>query len=389
MEKTKEIPIDEFDIRIDRSGTASVKWDRYGGRDVIPLWVADMDFRAPDEVVRALQDRVAHGIFGYTSTPPELAEIVCARLKDDYDWRVEPGWLVWFPGVMAGVYGACRAVGVPGDECITFVPVYPPFLSAPALSQRSLVTVALENCGNRWGIDWDALADTVTPRSRVLLLCNPHNPVGRVWTDEELERLSSFALRHDLVVISDEIHAGLVLSPGTHHRPIAALHPDIARRTITILSPSKTFNIPGLDCAFAVISDAALRRSFRKAMRGVVPGVNILGYTAAMAAYRLGEPWRQRLVAYLRGNRDLVAHEIGKMAGLSVNDVEATYLAWIDTRSSGIPDPCRFFEDAGVGLSDGAEFGAPGFVRLNFGCPRPLLAEALLRMHKTLATGNP
>ena len=257
-------------------------------------------------------------------------------------------------------------------------------MSAPPLSGRNVIKVALRCDEGRWVPDMEALERAVTPRTTLLLLCSPHNPVGRVWSAEELTALAEFAQRRDMVICSDEIHAGLVLEQGVRHIPIATLSEEISRRTITLCAPSKTYNVPGLGCSFAVISDDTLRRSFRKAMGRIVPHVNLLGYTAAEAAYRHGEQWRQELLAYLRGNRDLVAQEVAKMPGLTVTRVEATYLSWIDLRETGIEDPVRFFEEAGVGLSGGVDFGLPGYVRLNFGCRRQLLAEALRRMRVAL-----
>ncbi len=218
----------------------------------------------------------------------------------------------------------------------------------------------------------------------MLLLCNPHNPVGRVWSAGELEALAEIANRHNLVIGSDDIHAGLVLDEDKRHIPIATLSAEIARRCITLLAPSKTYNIPGLGCSFAVVSNPQLRAAFKKAMGRIVPHVNILGLTAAEAAYRHAEPWRQELLAYLRGNRELVTRAVAEMPGLSMAPVEATYLAWIDTRKCNLEQPGKFFEAAGVGLSDGRDFGAPGFVRLNFGCPRSLLVTALERMRQAL-----
>jgi cysteine-S-conjugate beta-lyase len=374
----------DFDEIIDRRGSSSEKWDKYRGRDIIPLWVADMDFRSPPAIIEALHERVSHGVFGYTSAPESLGDAVVDALQAEYGWQVREEWITWLPGLVTGLNIACRAVGAPEDEVITFTPVYPPFMSAPPLSGRKAVLVPLLLQGGRWGFDLEALERAVTPRTRLLLLCSPHNPVGRVWTRLELAALADFARRHDLVICSDDIHAGLVLDEATRHIPIATLSPDADRRTITLLAPSKTFNVPGLGCSFAVISDDSLRRAFRKAMGRIVPHVNLLGYTAAEAAYRHGEEWRQELLAYLRGNRDLVAQEVGQMPGLSVAHVEATYLSWIDLRGREIVDPVRFFEEAGVGLSGGADFGLPGFVRLNFGCPRALLAEALRRMRVAL-----
>lgn len=372
----------DFDAHVERHGTCSEKWDRYAGREIIPLWVADMDFRSPPAVIQALHERVDHGVFGYTHTPPGVVEAVLRHLERDFAWRVEPEWLVWLPGLVCGLNVLCRAIGEEGDEVVTLTPIYPPFMSAPDHSGRSTVRVPLVLQGGRWVADMDSLERAITPRARLLLLCSPHNPVGRAWSREELQGFADLAERHDLVIGSDDIHAGLILDQGVSHIPIATLSPETARRTITLLAPSKTYNIPGLGCSFAVISEPTLRRRFIGAMGRIVPHVNLLGYTAAEAAYRHGEGWRRALLAYLRGNRDLVESRIGAISGLSTTHVEATYLAWIDVRESGIERPVEFFERAGVGLSDGADFGAPGFVRLNFGCRRSLLDESLERMKR-------
>lgn len=374
-----------FDTPVDRRGTASEKWDKYAGRDIIPLWVADMDFRSPPAVIEALQKRVNHGVFGYTAPPRDLIAAVQKMLQSKYGWPVREEWLVWLPGLVCGLNVACRAVGEPGDGVVTFTPVYPPFLSAPKLAGRELVSVPLVCCGDVWQMDLDALERAITPRTRLLLLCSPHNPVGRVWSRAEQQVLLELAVRHDLTICSDEIHAGLVLDEDTQHIPFAAISAEAACRTITLHAPSKTYNIPGLGCSFAVIPDDGLRRSFRHAMAGIVPHVNLLGYTATVAAYRDSEDWRQALLVYLRENRDLTARLIADMRGLKTWHVESTYLAWIDARGLGVPDPAGFFEEAGVGLSDGSPFGASGFVRLNFGCQRQLLTEALQRMQKAVA----
>lgn len=374
----------DFDTAIDRRHTASEKWDRYQGRDIIPLWVADMDFRSPPAVIEALQARIDHGIFGYTAPPKSLTAATLDHLQQQFGWEVEPDWLVWLPGLVSGLNVACRAVGAAGDEVITFTPIYPPFMTAPTLADRQTVKVPLRLEGSRWQIDLERLDRAVTPQTKLILLCNPHNPVGRVWTREELLALADLAERHDLIICSDEIHAGLVLDADKRHLPIAMLSPEMAHRTITLQAPSKTFNIPGLGCALAVVADPALRKAVYRAMAGIVPHVNLLGYTAAEAAYRHGEPWREQLLAYLRDNRDLVLRKVAEMPGLQAAPVEATYLAWIDTRQAALDHPAAFFEQAGVGLSDGVAFGLPGYVRLNFGCPRSLLAEALERMECAL-----
>lgn len=374
----------DFDTPVERRGSASVKWDKYPGRDVIPMWVADMDFRSPPAVIEALQRRVAHGVFGYSHAPEELTAAILAHLWTDFGWKVAPDWLVWLPGLVTGLNVACRAVGEDGDQVLTTVPVYPPFLSAPGHFHRDLVTVPLTQRDGRWELDPERLEAAITPRTRLLLLCSPHNPVGRVFSHQELAALATICARHDLILCSDEIHAGLVLDTDKAHLPSAALDPELARRTITLMAPSKTFNIPGLGFSFAVIPDVALRRRFVDAMAGIVPYVNALGYTAALAAYRDGGPWQAALLAVLRANRDGVEQAVAAMPGLTMAHVEATYLAWIDTRPAGLETPVKFFEQAGVGLSDGRDFAAPGFVRLNFGCPRATLDKALRRMAQAL-----
>jgi len=375
----------DFETPVDRGGSASYKWDKYQGRDVIPLWVADMDFVSPSAIIAALHERVAHGVFGYSHASDGLYAAVRASLLADYSWEVPSEWIVWLPGLVSGLNVVCRAVGDRADEVATFTPIYPPFLSAPLSAGRSVVKVPLTWRAGRWEMDPDALEESLTPRARLLLFCSPHNPVGRVWSRPELESLAEVVRRHDLVVAADEVHCGLVLDADKRHLPFATLAPDLADRTITLMAPSKTFNVPGLGCSFAVISEPSLRRDFCRAMEGIVPHVNVFGYVAAQAAYEDGESWRQALVAYLRSNRDLVEEEIAAMPGLFLAHVEATYLSWIDTRQTGLADPSRFFEEAGVGLSDGVEFDSPGFVRLNFGCSRSLLAKALHRMHAALA----
>ncbi len=379
----------DFDRVVDRRSLPGDKWGRYGSRDVLPLWVADMDFAAPPQVLEALHARIDHGVFGYTAPWPSLVEAVVEGLRRDHDWTIDPDWLVWLPGVVTGFNLACAIAGEPGDGVLTPTPVYPPFLTAPAHSGRVLQTVDLVLRDGRWQFDWAAMAAAVTPRTRLLMLCSPHNPVGRVFDADELRALADFAAHHELLICADEIHCGLVLDPALTHRPIAALDTEVAHRSITLMAPSKTWNIAALYCAFAVIPDAALRARYSRAMRGIVPHANVLGLVAAEAAYRYGTPWRLALLDYLRGNRDELLAAVGSMPGLHTTTPEATYLAWIDCRemmaARGIADPTAFFEQAGVGLSDGRPFGAPGFLRLNFGCPRATLQAALGRMQRALA----
>jgi cysteine-S-conjugate beta-lyase len=327
---------------------------------------------------------VDHGVFGYGDTPTGCVEAVVEALQRENGWRIEADWLVWLPGLVTGLNVVCRAVGEPGDAVFTATPIYPPFFSAPRNSGREVVSAPMEREGDRWVWDFDRVEAALTPRTRLLMLCSPHNPVGRVFSRGELETIAAIAEHRNLVICSDEIHAGLVLDPGCRHLPLAALDEKIARRTITLMAPSKTYNIPGLGCAFAVIPDAELRRRFSTAMRGIVPHVNLLGFAAAEAAYRFGGPWHAALIDYLRGNAQFAVESIGGISGLRTTSIEATYLAWIDARALGVADPAAFFEEAGVGLSNGADFGAPGFVRLNFGCSRALLAEATARIRRAV-----
>jgi cystathionine beta-lyase len=374
----------EFDRPIDRRGTASLKWDKYANQDIIPMWVADMDFAPPVAVLNALKKRLDHGVLGYTRTPAPLVDTVVDMLQQQFAWTIQPEWIVWLPGLVTGINVACRTAGNDGDAVVTATPVYPPFLSAPGLARRELITVPLRWDNTRWHWDLERFEASLTPSTRLLLLCSPHNPVGRAFGREELMDLIAVCERHDIIVCSDEIHCDLILDPARRHIPTAAISPAGHERCITLMAPSKTFNIPGLGCSFAVIGNDRLRSRFRRAMAGIVPDVNVLGYTAAEAAYRYGWDWHRALVDYLRGNRDLVFDAITQMPALQTFLPEATYLAWIDARGLDMKDPTAFFESAGVGLSDGKDFGAEGYLRLNFGCRRSLLEDALARMQQAL-----
>jgi cystathionine beta-lyase len=340
-----------------------------------------MDFPAPPPVVAALQQRIEGGLFGYGQPWPSLVEAVCGHCAHEYQWTIDPEWLVWLPGLVSGLHVACRAVGAAGDGVFTATPIYPPFLSTPGETARRLLTLPLVRDETGWGWDF-AAANAVMKAARLFLFCHPHNPVGRAWREDELWQLAALAEKHDLVVCSDEIHCDLTLSG--RHRPFATLAPEIAARTITLMAPSKTFNIAGLGCAFAIIPDPHLRRRFLAAMHGIVPHPNVLGLAACEAAYRDGGAWRVQLLDTLRANAARVEQAVDRLPGLDMTRVEATFLAWIDCGGLGIEHPAALFEQAGVGLSDGVDFG-PGrayaqYVRLNFGTTRALLDEALARI---------
>lgn len=380
----------DFDHSPRRRDTDSLKWQRYGA--ALPLWVADMDFVSPEPVVTALAERVAHGVFGYGAPPDALTETICSRMVELYGWRITPEQIIYLPGLVCGLNVACRAAGEPGDAVLVQTPVYPPFLSAPLHQERQLLVAELnaeQRCGQLYyTFDAAAFAATLTPRARLFMLCHPHNPVGRAFDRAELSRLAEICERYDLTVCSDEIHCDLLLD-GRRHIPFATLSPDTAQRCITLMAPSKTYNIAGLGASFAIIQNPKLRRRFKQAMRGIVPDANILALHAALAAYRHGGRWLRELLDYLAANRDYAASYIARqLPGVRATAPEATYLLWLDCRDAGIAgNPHDFFlKHAEVALNDGPTFGrgGEGFVRLNFGCPRATLAEGLERMRKAL-----
>ena len=379
------MPID-FDAPVDRAGTWSSRWERYAGRDVIALWVADTDFRAPACVLEAMAARLRHGVLGYTSPPQELREAIAARMLRLYRWRIEPEWIVFLPGVVPGLHLAARHLVRPGEHALVPTPIYHHFKRALELAPRAHDDVPLALHGGRWVFDEERLAAAVRPNTRLLYLCNPQNPGGTIFTRAELARLAELAARHGLIVVSDEIHADLLLDTGKPHLPIAALSPEVSRRTVTLASPNKSFNFPGAGCAWAIVEDAALRRAFSADHHATVHDPSVFGYIAALAAYREGDAWLAAQLEYLRGNRDLVARAVANMDGLAMAHVEATYLAWIDARGLGARDAHAHFLAHGVALSPGAQFGAPGFVRLNFGTQRARLEEALARMASAVSS---
>jgi len=371
----------DFDAPAERRGTWSARWERYPA-GVIPLWVADTDFRAPPPVLEAMQRRIAHGILGYNLPPAELRDAVLERMQRLYAWRVEPDWVVFVPGVVPGLHLAARHLTRADQHALVPTPVYHHLKRSVVLAGREHTDVPLVLSRGRWVWDEELLAAAVRPDSRLLFLCNPQNPGGTIFTRDELARLAAFAEKHDLVICSDEIHADILLDEGKPHVPVASVSREASRRTVTLVSPNKAFGFPGAGCAFAVIEDPELRRAFSSDHHATVHDPSVFGYEAALAAYRECDGWLAAQLEYLRGNRDLVEREVAAMRGLEMAHVEATYLAWIDASSLGVPDPYRFFLERGVAMSPGAQFGAPGFVRLNFGTQRALLQQALERMQK-------
>ncbi len=381
-----------FDELIDRMPTSSEKW-RFFPPDVLPMWVADMDFRSPEPVIRALAERVAHGVFGYEFPPVELSETICTRLQTRYNWKVEPCDLVYLPGLVSGINAACQAFAQPGEGVLAQTPVYPPFLRAPHNHGRSLqiapLTAIRHGSTLTHEIDFDVFTAAIEPCTRMFLLCHPHNPTGVSYAPSVLHQLADACLRRNLIVCSDEIHCDLLLD-GARHVPMAAACPEIADRCVTLMAPSKTYNIAGLGCSFAIVQNADLREKLSCVAHSILPGVNLFGFVAALAAYREGGKWLNQLLKYLTTNRNyLVQYVRENLPDLAVTVPAATYLAWIDCSQAGIVgSPQTFFLQRGrVAFNDGATFGphTSNYVRLNFGTSRAQLTEGLERVRRSLA----
>ena len=374
----------DFDVVTQRTNTASLKWDRYRDQDILPFWVADMDFQVAAPIQTAIEERVAHSIYGYTVAPDGMADSVIAHLQSEFQWAVDPSWIVWLPGVVAGLAVSCRAYCPDGDEIVVNPPIYHHFYDAHEASRQSIVRVPLHKQGERWTYDLPAMKAAFNDKTRLLMMCSPHNPTGTVFTPEELNAVAQLCAEHDVIMISDEIHCDLVIDPQAKHHPTAAACAAHADRIVTLMSGSKTWNLAGLNCSFAIISNPELRERFKASMQSIVPQVPPLAFVATMAAYRDGGAWRAELLAYLAGNYAYIQSELGSVPGLIVEPSQATYLAWIDVSQLGLDNSQAFFEQHGVGLSSGEQFGQPHNVRLNFACPREMLEEGVRRMREAV-----
>lgn len=375
----------DFDTPILRRGTGCIKYDRRPELD--PFWVADMDFASAPTILEALHRRVDHGIFGYAQPHEGLSEAVITYLRERRGATVPLGHIIHLGGLVPALSLAARAYCHPGDAVMTCTPVYPPFIGIHHDAKAELITVDHILSNAEWTFDWQAMENALTPATKAFFLCNPQNPLGRVFSAAEVIQLATFCEKHDLVLVSDEIHCDLIFDEiSTPHFSALNLPEHLVKRTIILLSPSKTWNIAGLGYAFAVIPDDSLRRKFAAARGHTLSEINVLSYYAAEAAYRHGDPWRLELMAYLKTNRDTLVDFIQtRCPNLSVAPGEATYLAWIDARGMGVENPAQHFEKrAGLFLSDGAYFGWPGWVRFNFGCPKARMLEGLEKIASAL-----
>ncbi|HOW91899.1 MAG TPA: PatB family C-S lyase [Anaerolineaceae bacterium] len=373
----------------ERRNSDSIKWGLYE-EDVLPLWVADMDFTSPPAVIEALQQRAAHGVFGYARESTELKELIAARMENLYGWKIKLEDILLLPGVVAAFNVVCQAVAQPGESILIQPPVYPPFFSAPGYAgARAVFNNINLNTAGEYAIDLEDFEAVIEKDTRAFLLCNPHNPLGRVFTKTELIGMAQICLKHGLVICSDEIHSDLVFE-GYQHIPIASLDKEVEARTVTLLAPSKTYNIAGLECSALICTNPDLRVRIQKARRGLLGWVNLMGMTAGLAAYKHGDEWLKQVLYLLQGNRDyLIQYLAEKIPGIHMIRPEATYLAWLDCRELNLPQsPAQFLlEKARVALNNGEDFGEPGkgYVRLNFGCSRETLTEALDRIKQAVA----
>ncbi len=381
-----------FDQMIDRRDTESIKWN-YFEEDVLPMWVADMDFKSPPAVIETLHDRVDHGIFGYGGPPEGLRSAIRQHLEKCHHWQIDTSTIAFISGVVTGFTHAIYSLTDPGDSILIQTPAYPPFLAAPESTGRQcLINELIQTDNGCYEIDFDDFESKIASGVRMFILCNPQNPTGRVFRRDELARMAEICLKHDTLICSDEIHSDLIF-PGEQHIPIASLSPEVSQNTVTYFAPSKTFNVAGFSTSVYVAENPDMQKTLSQSMRLLLGHPNILGLHAAHAAYQHGQDWLDALMQYLQSNRDFLADFVRKeLDGIKMWTPEGTYLGWLDCRGLGFEEsPQAFFlQKARVGLNDGVDFGEAGrgFVRLNFGCPRALLEKGLNRMRDALEKRN-
>lgn len=374
----------DFSFITDRRRSGSIKWCRYE-EDVIPMWLADMDFMCPESIKTAIAKRLEHNIFGYEEEPEELREIVVDKLQQRYGWKVSPDSLVFLTGVVNSINLLYRSILSPGEGVMVHTPAYPPFLSEPEKAGLELQDMALKlSPDGVYEIDFDTFETSIKDNSGMYILCNPHNPTGHVYNRKELQRIGEICLKNNLIICSDDIHCDIVY-PGSDYTPIASLSDEISTRTITLISPGKTYNLAGMAFSIAVIPDEAMRQKLTAIRTDLDLRVSKLAFTAATAAYSDSDTWLKELLIYLEKNRDLLADFVKReLPGINMGTPGGTFLAWLDCRQRDFhKNPQEFFlNQARLAFNDGAPFGkyAEGFIRLNFGCPQSILREALERM---------
>lgn len=371
----------QFNQIINRQNTHSTKWSKFNPQ-TLPFWVADMDIAAPDFVMDPIRERLEHPIIGYTDEPESLTEAFSDWLEHHYQWQVPAHWIVWVPGVVPMLNLAARTIA-PDGQLLVPTPVYYPFLRLAEnadITDLQIPLTATKNARGLWQMDFDAMEAALTPATQMMVICNPQNPTGRCYSRAELSALARFIEKHNLLLVTDEIHCNILLSPDARHYPIAGLFPEIADRTISLYAATKVYNIPGLTCAAAIIPNAQIRKKFTQAKAGLLPGISPLSYVASEAAFRDRTDWVAQLMQHLRQN----LADLSSAVGDRLSPIQATYLAWISIKDLALDDPESYFARAGLGISPGAQFGDPDFIRFNFGCPQSTLHEGLDRLKKAL-----
>lgn len=370
----------QFDDVIERRNTGSLKWDKCPELD--PFWVADMDFKSPTEVIQALSSRVQHGVFGYPMPHQGLVDQIGHYLQSRHQYKLDPSHLMHLGGLVPALSLAAKAFGDAGDEVMTSTPVYPPFLSVGNDSQKETIKIPHIQVDGQWTFDFEAIIAAITPKTRVFFLCSPQNPLGRCFSQTEIEQLAEICIENDIVLVSDEVHCDLVLEESkTPFFSVLNLSDELRQNCVVLLSPSKTYNIAGLGYAYAIVENNKLYKKLTKARGHTMPEINCLAYFAAEAAYKDGEPWRQELLVYLAKNRDTISQFVEhELPEVKLPKIEATYLAWMDCRELPHKNPAQHLEQQGLFVSDGSYFSGSGHIRLNFGCPQVKLVSALERI---------
>lgn len=368
----------DFSRKPERQSTFAYKWEKYKGTDILPMWIADTEFECAVPILDALKARVDNGLFGYT-LPAHASPAIEAIVKwceSQYAWDIKPEWIVWTPGVVPAFNVAIQAYTKAQDSVIVQTPNYPPLLAAPSINQRKRLEVGTIEQDGRWTIDLEALEEQASKHDASLfIMCNPMNPVGSVLSEEELDKIAQICTEHNVILCSDEIHCDLILDDKMHLP--ASAHPMLAEHSITLMAASKTFNVAGLGTSFAIIPDSTLRAQFNKAARGIVPWVNVMGLVATEVAFSQCHEWHQAQLDYLRDNRDYLVSQINKIEGLKAISPEATFLLWVDASGLGVSNTQKWAEQKGIGPSPGADFGESQFFRLNYGCSREYLEQAI------------
>ena len=374
--------MNQFDKIISRFNTDSVRWDKYN-KDIIPLWVADMDFETPQCVIDAIKKRLDHKVFGYTHAPYQLKEEITHYVKDWFDWTIEPEWIVFTPSLVSSLYSIAQQVTQADDHVLTLQPVYHHILQAASFSHRDYSAVPLDNFNHRLILSSDGLKHYHKNNTRLLFFCNPHNPGGSVYSRTELTDIAEFCVNNNIMICSDEIHCNMI-HDGIQHIPIASLSEEIADQSITLMSLNKVFNIPGLGLAWMICKNKEIRKKIQAQIGTLIPDPQIISYVSTQAALRHGEPWRQELIQYLESNKLMLKNDIKQMQSLQMYTMEASYLAWIDCSQLEIKDPAQLFLDHGLALQPGSMFQQDNHVRINIATPKSVLSEALDRMHAAI-----